>query len=226
MNSEFKIKVEEKASKKEVIKEIFEWAVCIVVAVILALLVRHYIGTPTIVKHPSMTPTLLSDERLILNRLELRLGKGVEKGDIITFEAPSTSYVPAYQIDENNHMAEYEYKIDGWFQNFIYHVLEINKISYIKRVIAVEGEHIKIEDGKVYINGELYNEPYLPEGTITTDGNGFFLDLVVPEGAVFVMGDNRSNSTDSRSFGCVPVEKIESKVLLRFWPFDKFGTVE
>jgi len=226
MSNEFKIKIEEKPSKKDVLREILEWIFCIIVAVVLALLVRYYVGTPTIVKHPSMTPTLLSDERLILNRVDIRFGKGVEKGDIITFEAPSTSYVPAYQVDEIDYTAQYEYKIDGLFQNFVYYVLEVNKISYIKRVIAVEGEHIKIEDGKVYINGELYDEPYLPEGTRTTDGNGFFLDLVVPEGTVFVMGDNRGNSTDSRAFGCVPVEKIESKVLLRFWPFDKFGTVE
>ena len=54
---------------------------------------------------------------------------------------------------------------------------------------------------------------------------GQFLDLVVPEGTVFVMGDNRANSGDSRRFGCIPYEKIEGKVVLRFWPFSKFGTI-
>lgn len=215
------------SSKKSILREILEWASCVIIAVVLALIVRYYIGTPTIVQHPSMTPTLVSGDRLFLNRLDIKLGKGVEKGDIITFEAPSKLFVPAYQIrNSDDYIAEYNRDINGLINNFIYYVLEFNKTSYIKRVIAVAGEHIKIENGIVYINDKVYEEPYLPEGTETTDGNGFFLDLVVPEGTVFVMGDNRGNSTDSRCFGCVPIDKIESKVLIRFWPFDKFGEVQ
>ena len=220
-NEEIEVKPE-----KSVVREIIEWTACVLIAIILALLVRYFIGTPTIVQHPSMTPTLLSNDRLILNRLHVKLGKEIEKGDIITFEAPSRIFVPAYQITDNNYVAEYDKEINGLIDNFTYYVLEIGKTSYIKRVIAVAGEHIKIEDGNVYINGELYEEPYLPEGTVTTDGGGYFLDLVVPEGTVFVMGDNRGDSTDSRCFGCIPLEKVESKVLIRFWPFDKFGKVE
>ena len=212
--------------EKSIVREIIEWTACIVIAVVLALLVRYFIGTPTIVQHPSMTPTLLPNERLILNRLHVKLGKEIEKGDIITFEAPSQVVVPAYEISNNNYTARYEKEIDGLINNFTYYVLEVGKTSYIKRVIAVGGEHIKIEDGNVYINGELYEEPYLPEGTETTDGGGYFLDLTVPEETVFVMGDNRGDSTDSRCFGCIPIEKIESEVLIRFWPFDRFGKVE
>ena len=216
----------EKSYKKSALREILEWTACIIIAVILALIVRYYIGTPTIVQHPSMTPTLLSGDRLFLNRLDIKLGKEIEKGDIITFEAPSKTFVSAYQIKDNNYIAEYNNEVKGLINNFTYYVLELNKTSYIKRVIAVSGEHIKIEDGIVYINGEVYEEPYLPEGTKTPDGNGFFLDLVVPEGTVFVMGDNRGNSTDSRCFGCIPIDKIESKVLIRFWPLDKFGKIQ
>lgn len=212
--------------KKSFARELIEWIACVVVAIVLALLVRYYVGTPTIVQHPSMTPTLLSGERLILNRLDIRLGKELKKGDIVTFEAPSKGIIPEYQIEEKNYTAEYNNEPEGIIKKFTYYVLEQDKISYIKRVIAVAGEHIKIEDGVVYINDVIYQEPYLPEGTKTPDGNGYCLDLVVPEGTVFVMGDNRGNSTDSRCFGCIPLEKIESKVLIRFWPFDKFGKVE
>ena len=118
----------------------------------------------------------------------------------------------------------YNHNITGLYNKFVYYVLEKTKISYIKRIIAVEGDHIQIQEGKVYLNGEELDEPYLAEGEVTTGGT--FFDITVPEGYVFVMGDNRDHSIDSRSFGCIPVKKIESKVLIRFWPLDKFGTVE
>ena len=103
-------------------------------------------------------------------------------------------------------------------------MLEVgDKTSYIKRVIGVAGDHIKIEDGKVYLNGKELQEPYLREG-IKTESD-MFTDVTVPEGYIFVMGDNRPHSTDSRSFGCIPLEKVESKVWIRFWPLNKFGKV-
>ena len=88
---------------------------------------------------------------------------------------------------------------------------------------------MQISNGKVYINGNLLQEDYLPEG-VTTEvstgvGNYPFYDLVVPENCVFAMGDNRPESTDSRAFGCIPLEKIESKVWIRFWPLNLFGKV-
>lgn len=111
------------------------------------------------------------------------------------------------------------------FGKFAHYVLEVGKESYIKRVIALPGEHLQIYDGKVYINGTELQENYLqPYVTTSTDDSPYF-DLVVPENCVFVMGDNRPESTDSRRFGCIPLDKIESKVWIRFWPFDLFGKV-
>lgn len=211
---------------KEKLKDIAEWILCIIVAIALALLVRAYIGSPTVVQQPSMHPTLISGDRLILNKISLKVGDKLNRGDIITFEAPSSNIISASSLDLANPIAPYDYTPSNIFESFSYYVLEINKTSYIKRVIATEGEHIKIENGKVYINGEELEENYLQPGVITAATQGLFTDLTVPEGCVFVMGDNREHSTDSRRFGCIPIEKVESKVLMRFWPFDKFGTVE
>ena len=99
----------------------------------------------------------------------------------------------------------------------------MGKVTYIKRVIALPGEHIEIKDNKVYINGEEYKESYLDSSVVTTAANGAFTDLIVPDGYIFAMGDNRPQSTDCRSFGCIPISKVEGKVALRFWPLSMWG---
>lgn len=214
--------MEEKADSK--IKDILEWAYCIIIAVVLALLVRYYIGTPTIVKQPSMYNTLEEGQRLILSRWTRTVKGTYKRGDIITFEAPSQTQMSTFDVDMNNPVAIYDYKPKGIFAKFSYYVLEFNKTSYIKRVIGVAGDHIKIESGKVYLNGQELNEPYLRDGIKTEQK--VFTDIIVPENCVFVMGDNRPQSMDSRSFGCIPLEKVESKVVIRFWPLNKFGKVK
>lgn len=208
--------------KRENMREVIEWIICIVVAVVLALLVRHFIGTPTVVRQGSMETTLLQGDRLILNRWAITTHQEIKRGDIITFEAPS---IESLDFNKDNPVAIYNNEPKGILGKFSYYVLEFNKTSYIKRVIAVEGDKILItEDGKVYLNEEELKEDYLPEG-LETPRMGKFFDLTVPKGYVFAMGDNRPYSKDCRMFGCVPVEKIESKVAMRFWPFNKFGKV-
>ena len=90
------------------IKEIMEWIICIIIAVILALIVRYYIGTPTIVQQTSMYPTLKPNERLWLNRLGRTTNKMPQRGDIITFEAPSQIKIEKEDIDYDNAVAKYE----------------------------------------------------------------------------------------------------------------------
>ena len=207
-------------------KDILEWIVCIVIALVLALLIRYYIGTPTVVAQPSMKPTLEPGQRLILNRWVRTVKEMPNRGDIITFEAPSDdSYIFSEDFDQNNVVAKYSNEPTGFFSKFVYNVLEIGKESYIKRVIGLPGDHVKIEDGKVYINDEELDESYLSDTVVTKTDNMAYKDLVVPENSVFVMGDNREHSTDSRAFGCIPLEKIEGKVWIRFWPFSLFGHV-
>ena len=200
-------------------KEIVEWVYCIVIAIVLALLIRYFVGTPTIVKHSSMYPTLKQNERLILNRISKTLKEEPKRGDIITFEEPKREL-------STKVTATYDKKFKNWWEEFLYYVLEINKTSYIKRVIALPGEHVTISEQKVYINGEELEESYLGENVITEAKNTYLTDFTVPEGYIFAMGDNRTQSTDCREFGCVPIEKIESKVWIRFWPLNLFGTVE
>lgn len=212
--------------QKLVLKEIFEWAYCIVIAVVLALLVKYYLGTPTIVKQTSMSPTFNPNDRLILNRLYRTCKIEPKRGDIITFEAPSVNYTNGEEADLSNPVAIYNNEPQGIIAKFFYNVVELGKTSYIKRVIALPGEHVQIKDGKVYINGEELQEDYLAEGVTTEAEGGQFLDFVVPEGTVFAMGDNRSHSADCRRFGCIPYEKIEGKVVLRFWPLNVFGTIK
>ena len=103
--------------------------------------------------------------------------------------------------------------------------MELGKTSYIKRVIAIEGDKVEIKDGHVFINDKLLSEPYLSDGVVT-EATGVFNNFVVPKGYVFLMGDNRSGSMDCREFGCIPVSKIESKVVFRFFPFNRFEFIK
>ena len=206
------------------VKEILEWVYCIVIALVLAMLFRYFIGTPTIVKQVSMYPTLIQDQRLWLNRWGRTTRKLPERGKIITFEEPAKITYNASEIDQSKPVAKYEQK--SGFKWFVNNFLEIGKRSYIKRVIGLPGEHIQIKDGKVYINDEELDEPYLQEGIVTDVVGEGFTDFIVPENCVFAMGDNRNHSTDCRAFGCIPLEKIESTVAIRIWPLDKWGKVK
>lgn len=206
------------------VKDVIEWIVCILIALIIAIVFRYYIGTPTIVKQPSMFPTLKENQRLWLNRIDRTARKLPQKGDIITFEAPSQLLLSEEDLKKSV-VARYENEPKSIWDKFVYNVLEINKISYIKRVIGTPGDHVVIKDGKVFLNDNELKEDYLQPGVITDNGKGYCVDVVVPENCVFAMGDNRAQSTDCRCFGCIPLEKIESKVWIRIWPLNLWGKV-
>ena len=207
-------------NKKIIMKEVLEWVYCIVIAVTLALLIRYFIGTPTIVRQTSMFPTLKEGQRLILNRTAKTFHKIPERGEIITFEAPSKKQGVL------GLKAIYNSEPQGLFKKFGYYVLEVGKDSYIKRTIGLPGEKVSIKDGKVYINDEELKEDYLQPNVTTEARNPYLTEFTVPDGYIFAMGDNRANSTDCREFGCIPIEKLESIVWIRFWPLNLFGKVD
>lgn len=201
-------------SSKSIIKEISEWVLCFVIAYFLYLIINYFVGTISGVKQVSMLPTAKEGDRLIITRSVI-FKKELKYGDIVTFEAPLEDDL---EKNEDN-IASYVEKTG--MASFFYNFMGIGKSSYVKRVIGLPGDHIVIgEDGFVYRNGEKLDEPYLNEQSTNKDT---YNDVVVPIGTVFVMGDNRLSSKDSRFFGCVPTEKVNGYVVIRVWPFNKIG---
>ena len=109
---------------------------------------------------------------------------------------------------------------------FLYDFLDVNKVSYIKRVIGLPGDHIVIQDGKVYRNDELLVEDYVRKQGATIVEEEEYSDVIVPEGTLYLMGDNREESLDSRAFGCIPYDRVNGYVICRIWPFNKFGGIK
>ncbi len=211
------------------LKEVIEWILCFAIAITIALFVRYYIGTPTVVESVSMQPTLYARQRLWVNRWIRTTNSMPKRGEIITFEAPSNVgnfRLPSDDIDQSNPIAEYKNEPKSLWGKFKYYVLEKGKVSYIKRVIALPGEHVQIKDGYVYIDGKRLQEDYLQPGVVTDISKGIYDDFIVPENTIFAMGDNRTQSQDCRNFGCIPLEKIESTLSFRFWPLNMFGKVK
>ena len=196
------------------IKEILEWVLCFVIAYAIYLVINYFIGTIAGVKQSSMYPTSKEGDRVVISR-RILFNKSINRSDVVILEAP-------IDVEENEDIiAVYENR--KGLNYFTYNIMGIGKRSYIKRVIGLPGEHLYIADtGEVYINDELLDEPYLEEG-LKTPRTGNYYDVEIPEGYVFVMGDNREGSKDSRELGLIPIEKIEGKVVTRIWPLNKIG---
>lgn len=191
---------ESAADKKETnwMKELRDWILAIAVAVIVAMVIRQYVFTLVKVQGQSMEPSLHNDDRLYVNRFFYT----PKKGDVVIFEPASDPKRP-----------------------------------YVKRVIATEGDsvYIDFETSDVYVNDELLEEPYIKAPTrelgsyitsLMAEGK-YSKDcpIVIQPGYIFVMGDNRNNSKDSRQLGPVPIDEVMGGAVFRFWPLDNAGKI-
>ncbi len=202
--------------KNKIMKEILDWAMCIIIAYIIYVIVNYFFGTVSGVKQSSMFPTSKEGDKLIISRRVISK-KPLERGNVVTLESP----IFGPDMEKKGDIAAYP-EYEG-FSKFLYKVIGLGKKSYVKRIIALEGEHIFIsEEGEVYINDELLEEAYLPKN-LKTPRSGDYYEMTVPKGCVFVMGDNREKSADSRAFGAVPDYRIEGNVIARIWPLNKIG---
>ncbi|OKP99338.1 signal peptidase I [Paenibacillus sp. P46E] len=172
--------------------EVLEWIKAIAIALILVILIRWLLFKPFIVDGPSMRPNFHTGERVIVNEILYDI-RSPQRGEVIVFHVPSEGK------------------------------------DFIKRVIGVAGDTVKVEGDVVTVNGEPVNETYI-KGAIdqahnnntlynnTNFPNEDITDGTVPKGHVFVMGDNRSDSKDSRMIGYVPLGDIVGRADLIFWP--------
>jgi signal peptidase I len=188
-------------------KEILQWIEAILLAVVIAFLIRGFVFEPVYVDGESMESTLSTAQRLIVYKLGYYFNPP-QKGDIIVLQYKEgiTKLLP-FMKD---------------IPIFKKAIPSISEIDYIKRVIAVPGDKLDIRDNYVYINDVKIDEPYLKEQGVTYN-QGLELPLVVPEDKVVVMGDNRLNSRDSRQIGLIEFNRIKGKAVFRIWPKEVIG---
>jgi signal peptidase I len=179
----------------------------IVVALVVAVIIKTFLIQAFYIPSASMRETLIEGDRVMVNKLAYRFGDpGL--GDIIVFDSP---------LDPDG-------EEESFFGAIVRHIGEALGLStpdsaLIKRVIATEGQTIEISENTVLIDGVAIEEPYLRDRVQMGD----YGPLTVPDDYVFVMGDNRNQSEDSRRFGPVPTKDIIGRAFIRVWPPSRWG---
>jgi signal peptidase I len=138
------------------------------------------------------------------------------------FQVPSESMVPTLEVGDRFMANKFIYRFHEPERNdiVVFRSVEGEDEDLVKRVVAVPGDEVAVEDGVLYVNGEPQKESYVNKRLPDSSSYG---PTKVPEGDVFVMGDNRGNSRDSRFFGPVPIENIEGEAFVSFWPLSRIG---
>jgi signal peptidase I len=178
--------------KEKIKKESIEWLKAFAIGIIIFAFIRTFFFSNYVVEGESMMPTLQDGNKLVVNKIGYQIGE-LNRFDVIVFHANQEE-------------------------------------DYVKRIIGLPGDHVEYRDDVLYINGKKYEESYLDKyreeafgGRLT--GEFTLLELTgeetVPEGHIFVLGDNRLGSRDSRDFGFVSIDQVVGKVDLRYWPMDQ-----
>lgn len=175
-----------------------EYAEAIIIALALALFIRTFIIQAFKIPSGSMLPTLLIGDHLLVNKFIYGVKVPFSGKVVIPVKNPQPNDIIVFKYPENP------------------------KLDYIKRVIGVGGDVIEGRDKTIYVNGKPFDDRYgfHVENTVTKGVRDNFGPLTVPEGKVFVMGDNRDNSYDSRFWGFVDHKAIQGKALILYWSWD------
>jgi signal peptidase I len=189
-----------------------ELIVIVAVAIFLALAVQAYAVKPYRIPSGSMEPTLDIGERVLVQRITHRLGSDPKVGQIIVFHPPAgADGVPAAcgaRIVENRPCdTPTKARSDQ---------------TFIKRVVAVGGDTVMVRDGLAYVNGREQPAPFAAP-CAGGDGCDMTTPITIPKGSVFLMGDNRGNSDDSRFWGPIPVEWVIGEAFASYWPPGRVG---
>lgn len=185
-----------------------ELVVLVVVAAVIAVVLRAFVAQAFSIPSASMTPQLAVGDRVVVSKLAYDL-HDPNRGDIVVFDCPAAAICADGGADS-----------EPLFVRGVHGFLEAVGLrqpsteEYIKRVVALPGETVQGRDGAVYVGDQRLVEPYLPGGATTSD----FGPVTVAEGRVWVMGDNRSNSSDSRTFGPIDITTIVGRATHRAWP--------
>ena len=203
-------------------KEVFEWFYTIVIALVVAFVIKGFLFDFVKVDGSSMIPTLHHGDMLVVRKI----GYTPEQGDIIILDSNYDRRNDYYANLKETTGKEYS-AIGKFFNTFTLDKNTLGRKYYVKRIIALPGQTVDIHGGEVYVDGEKLNESYISSKTYMLGNPSSTLSVTVEEDHVFVLGDNRENSSDSRSpsLGQVPFDAIMGEASFRFLPINAIGTL-
>ena len=172
-------------------QQVRENGLTLVIAVVLAFLIRVFIAEPRYIPSDSMFPTLQQGDRLVIEKVSYYFHPPM-RGDIVVFQPPTQLQMQGYERNQ----------------------------AFIKRAIALGGDIVSVQQGVVYVNDKSLKEDYIAESPHYN-----LPPIQVPEGTIFVMGDNRNNSNDSHIWGFLPETNIIGHAVIRFWPWSHIGSI-
>lgn len=188
-----------------------ELPVLLLISLALALLIKTFLVQAFFIPSASMEPTLVKGDRVLVSKVIYHV-RDIHRGDVIVFENPHPEQLP-----HRNAIQGFVH----WLTDGLGFTQPENE-DFIKRVIGLPGDTVEGRDGRVYVNDKPLDEPWLPAGTTTQP----FRQFHVPANSLFVMGDNRGNSLDSRfGLGYVPFEKVIGEAFVIIWPPSHIGSL-